>query len=100
MAEYIEREVVRKVLSHELVDADTGTPMDFYNMGIRTLRRMIEDIPAADVQPVKHGRWVGRELGYCTCCGHRGCASDIWDGCGDIYYCPNCGARMDGEENV
>lgn len=45
------------------------------------------------------GRWIGRELGYCSCCGHEGCASDIWSGCKkDHMFCPNCGAQMEVEE--
>ena len=54
----------------------------------------------ADVQPVAHGRWkLGKNgndfIGYpvykCSVCGY-------WNE--DVYgflYCPNCGARMDGE---
>ena len=54
----------------------------------------IKNIPAADVQEVKRGKWIGGELGHCSRCGHEGCASDIWN-TGDIRYCPNCGARME-----
>ena len=39
-------------------------------------------------------RWIGGELGKCSECGHEGCASDIWDGCGERNYCPNCGALI------
>ena len=77
--------------------ADCRLTQKTYNWG---LTERPSDCPlievSEDVQPVKHGKWIGRELGYCTCCGHHGCASDIWNGCGDIYYCPNCGAKMDG----
>lgn len=43
------------------------------------------------------GRWIGREFGYCSCCGHEGCASDIWSGCENMF-CPNCGAKMEVKE--
>lgn len=63
-------------------------------------------IPAADVQPVKHGRWVtkkdtasGEEYTICSCC-----ETEIqWrDRHGVLLrvdtlnapYCPNCGADM------
>lgn len=39
--------------------------------------------------------WIGGELGYCSNCGHKGVASDIWTGCNDELYCPNCGAIME-----
>ena len=61
--------------------------------------------PAADVQEVKHGRWIKREYcsnysGYdygmkCSVCGkplYRQLSEKMPN------YCPNCGARMDGKE--
>lgn len=52
----------------------------------------IHELPSAQ----RTGRWIGRELGYCSCCGYEGCASDIWSGCKkDHMFCPNCGAQME-----
>lgn len=51
----------------------------------------ISAIPAADVVEVRHGRWLESNNGpmqKCSVCGATG-----WDG---FYYCPNCGAKMDG----
>ena len=42
------------------------------------------------------GEWIGGEIGHCSICGSEGCASDIWNGCNDGMYCPNCGAEMRG----
>lgn len=43
-----------------------------------------------DVAPVKHGRWDSDMSGaWCSVCGEY---SE-----GEYSYCPNCGARMDGE---
>lgn len=70
---------------------------------------------AADVAPVRHGRWDGEGDGYaetedgemaivydvwsCSQCGHT-----IDDGTDDPdllpKYCPNCGAMMDEEEKT
>ena len=47
-------------------------------------------VPAADLQEVKHGQWAGT---VCTNCGES--TSFYYD----CDYCPNCGARMDGEES-
>lgn len=51
--------------------------------------------PAADVAPVRHGRWERKSSNwYCTNCGkgYRICcgspAANTFD------YCPNCGAKM------
>lgn len=51
---------------------------------------------SSDVEPVKHGRWV---------CGDYYDVGDVcsecdWDSqmiCPSYRYCPNCGAKMDGE---
>ena len=50
----------------------------------------------ADILSVKPktGKWIGGELGECSVCGHKGCASDIWDRCKE-HFCPNCGARLE-----
>ena len=48
--------------------------------------------PSADVVEVRHGRWLESDNGpmqKCSVCGATG-----WD---EFYYCPNCGARMDGD---
>lgn len=62
------------------------------------------NIPTADVQPVKHGRWiyVGSVRSWdeikCSACNSAFSTEDRdlilnWD------FCPHCGARMDGEQN-
>ena len=56
-----------------------------------------EPTSKVDIQPVKHGRWIQltQDEEYialkCSLCGEISCC------CGT--YCPDCGARMDGEEN-
>lgn len=56
----------------------------------------LEDAPAADVAPVRHGRWKkSGSLLECQYCGEiysqlGGNAGKSWN------YCPNCGAKMDG----
>lgn len=57
-------------------------------------RIRIEEIPAADVVEVRHGRWLESNNGplqKCSVCGATG-----WD---EFYYCSNCGAKMDGGVN-
>jgi hypothetical protein len=61
---------------------------------------VIADIPAADVQPVKHGRWsecytdTHHYSGICSVCG-RASIKSLTE---SLYeYCPKCGARMDGD---
>ena len=55
---------------------------------------------AADVAPVRHGRWRTNVLyGYeytfvCSECGYV----DVYPFDGRHRYCPNCGAKMDEKE--
>ena len=62
-------------------------------------REAIQKLPASDVAPVVHGRWIEQEkytfgvMYDCSICGNR-----ILDNGHSWNYCPNCGARMDGAE--
>ena len=55
----------------------------------------LEDAPAANVAPVRHGRWKkSGSLLECQYCGEiysqlGGNAGKSWN------YCPNCGAKME-----
>ena len=56
---------------------------------------MIEDMPAADVAPVRHGRWIHKgdsQVWECSRCG-RGINNNPE---GIDLYCYHCGAQMDG----
>lgn len=88
MVEYIERE---KVLSKAApVEGCFSDMISAYDVIM---------LPAADVAPVHHGRWEivigsnGKEYMVCTCCR---VSQDLT---GVFTYCPNCGAKMDGELN-
>lgn len=57
----------------------------------------VRNLPAADVAPVRYGRWTCGEP--CPVCGKDrffGLDADIWADW-TPPYCPNCGARMDGD---
>lgn len=97
MAEYIEREALI---------GDLTAAMDHSGMGQvigQTLIRYVKRQPAADVTPVRHGRWddsgrytfpSGSTAVRCTNCGCALTESEYrlnnWN------YCPVCGAKMDG----
>lgn len=103
MAEYIEREALVKQLKEE--ECDCEWLWDILN------------IPTADVEPVRHGRWVllreseitgfNPELAGLDPIGGYQCSNckkeAIFD-CNDEFvlssYCPNCGARMDGDTDA
>ena len=89
MAEYVNKDAVRvnmcKKLKNPVVKSWIGA--------------MIAEIPAADVAPVKHGKWIFDAENYEWNCSE--CHDWPIDGSFDddrTNYCPNCGAKMDGEE--
>ena len=50
--------------------------------------------PTVDAVEVVHGRWIQSEPGY-RLCSH--CMADVAIYSGHRNYCPNCGAKMDGD---
>ena len=52
----------------------------------------IVDIPTVDAVEVRHGRW-----GKVNECSECGCQPWYERDIHFLHYCPNCGARMDGE---
>lgn len=84
-----------------LIDADTTwnalERAEWYNNADRDIaENLVLNAPTVDAAPVVHGRWdlVDREEPQRYGCSKCSCLS--WYG--TYRYCPNCGARMDLEE--
>ena len=63
-------------------------------------RKAIFELPAADVAPVRHGRWaLNKKYGdyECSECGQGDVKAMDFTNL-KMRYCPHCGARMDGAE--
>lgn len=97
MKEYIEREAavaaVRDIdTSLAYINADDAIEQAMYKLD--------KLIPAADVAPVRHGKWLknSHDDPYCSVCGAT--ERDIYDAVTEeCKYCYSCGARMNGKEN-
>lgn len=93
MAEYIEREAALEICEKEYQERlrmlDYCGDTVAWNIG-----NAIKAVPAADVAEVRHGRWKGEGFGDYSC----SLCCEIVSG-NDHNYCPNCGARMDGDES-
>ena len=90
MAEYINRERARFEAKRYFKN------MDEIQEDLDMLFCML---PAENVAPVRHGRWIDKgEYAVCTECGRR--SGIQYDGVEPIplttQFCPNCGAKMDG----
>ena len=98
MARYIKLEDLMKFpIRRNHYDKEHGSKDFIY--GIETVLEYAENLPAADVAPVRHGRWKCNKP--CPVCGEdrfKGLDADIWADW-EPLYCPNCGAKMDEEVN-
>lgn len=113
MAEYIEREKVLGIINELQNVCATEVPedkTDIYNDVFDEVYGEMRTIPAADVRPERHGRWISQkgsenfipfvyhppERWKCSLC-------DCGVNDDRFCYCPECGAKMDGkdgEDNV
>ncbi len=101
MAEYIKRTAVFEQFDN--ADADVCETDDFggvdYGFGMKNIKELINAIPAADVAPVVHGRWVTHyRSGTPAAEGYVSTCCDMWNK-RKSPYCPNCGAKMDGRNS-
>lgn len=94
MAEYIEREAIMEFpIRKDHCDKEHAN--EHFIFGIESVLEYVENLPAADVAPVVHGRWKkSGSLLECQYCGEiysqlGGNAGKSWN------YCPNCGAKME-----
>ena len=63
---------------------------------------VIEEMPSADVEPIRHGRWINGKCSECGCDRvitkiYRG-DEVIWTASYKDNYCPTCGVKMDKVE--
>ena len=91
MTEYIERGAMDKALT-----TDAANDKDKNRRTWAKAICVLHDLPAADVAPVVHGRWLfvdtdTEQFFLCNRCKKK----EFWES----NYCPNCGCRMDGGDD-
>ena len=83
---YIDADFLKQKISREWDMQDLYLPVHFFDV--------VDDLPAADVQEVRHGYWKERMSTLSSVkCSECGNSHEY-----DTAYCPSCGARMD--ENI
>lgn len=93
MAEHIDRgTAIAKLTALEVTEP---------NATMADAKRVLADIPAADVTPVVHGRWVhlGGDEWCCSACGFVITTDGSWDK-PTKKCCEDCSAKMDEKETV
>ena len=99
MSDYIEREAV---LAYPIRKdkCDRKHANEHFILGIESVIEFVENLPAADVVPVRHGRWIPSDYtgDCCYTCSECGFERDAY--LLDVgNYCPECGTLMDGKED-
>lgn len=77
------------------IDAEKIKYTEYINGDVTVSKDLVEKIPTADVQEIRHGSWKFDRFGnaWCSVCHHCGSNdAEVSD------YCPNCGAKMGGAE--
>ena len=108
MAEYIEKEELLRKRPFCVAGGLVNDYTEGFCDCVDEARETIKNMPAADVAPMVHGRWV-KEPPYKSIGGEY-LKALICSKCNSFFvsdgnkpwqmhnYCPNCGAMMDGEE--
>ena len=99
MADYIERKAAVKIA--EKYGLANGSVLGRHTGLADCIASEIASLPVADVAPVVHGRWEQDAYGdwYYTNCDEVVAICE--SGRERTYrkpYCPNCGAKMDGDD--
>lgn len=101
--EYISRKAVRDAIASLSIERfELSNAYRLYVEALDNVDKKVVKIPAADVEPVRHGHWNAKEdynmdIYYeCSACKETWTTieGDPWDN--GMNYCPNCGAKMDG----
>ena len=100
MKEYIERETILKTPPFTKCVGDLSEYAEGYLDCVEDACEAVKKTPAADVEPVRHGKWVDMDsyadhdtpIYACSICYEQ-----VYDKHIKAHkYCLHCGAKMDG----
>ncbi len=86
-----------------LTEMESKLDMQELYLPIHFQKFIVDKIPSADVAPVRHGRWeeLYEEGCYsCSVCGNSWIIIEGTPKDNEMYFCPNCGAKMDEKEDT
>ncbi|MCD8368274.1 MAG: hypothetical protein LUC48_09680 [Clostridiales bacterium] len=119
MAKYIDADALMdRIYGRQIAIKYNCCGVELHAQGLSTadIFGIIEGLPAADVEPVRHGKWLDAygdcSNANCSLCGHQ--LEVIWEDADNVgpamrksmfrefqksyHYCPHCGAKMDADQ--
>ena len=101
MSRYVDAD---KTISHLNDNIEECQDPDIYSqpvaygtyLGLKYSKSLVETAETVGMQEVRHGKW--EKCKEC-CCEYR-CSVCEYELCRTTNYCPNCGAKMDGEREI
>ena len=95
------KEVLKKLLYETAMNNSGGASLMCEDIAENRLESWFGLVPTVDAEPVRHGHWITQfddlfpmeSTIECSACGEKEWMMTITN----HNYCPNCGAKMDGE---
>lgn len=101
MAKFLDADKLMDSLTRKKSSVANQRYTEGFNDALMRFRSMLHSAPSADVVEVVHGEWLYcpetinlRSHFYCSVC--NGVRLERYTK-NNFRYCPNCGAKMDGE---
>lgn len=96
MSKYIDRDMTEQALIKEAAFILRKMPYITITDFVDRMIKIVQGIPAADVTPVRRGRWIEEDgIQICSECGEEHEWEDY-----RAPYCDTCGAKMNKEDRI
>ena len=91
MPRYIDADLILPEMESKFDMQELYLPVHFQEF-------IVDEIPTADVAPVRHGYWVKEKRDVLIHWHCSACKECFYLDMPNAEYCPRCGAKMDGKE--
>lgn len=93
MSRYIDADLILPEMESKLDMQELYLPAHFQEF-------IVDEIPTADVSPVRHGYWVKEKRDVLIHWHCSACKECFYLDEPNAEYCPHCGAKMDEKEDT